>query len=52
MREFTVRSNLSRSTLYGLMKHDPTFPKPTKVGRRTLFYNHDIEAWLLSLATK
>jgi predicted DNA-binding transcriptional regulator AlpA len=48
MREVSVCSGLSRSWLYELMKHDPGFPKPLKVGRRTLFYQHEIEDWLRS----
>lgn len=38
----------SRSTLYEILKKDPTFPRPFKLGHRTFFVESELEAWLQS----
>jgi predicted DNA-binding transcriptional regulator AlpA len=41
--------SISRSTLYRLMGSDPTFPKPSRVGKRRVAIDlQELEAWAKS----
>jgi prophage regulatory protein len=40
------RIAVSRPTIYRLVRRDPTFPRPVKIGSRTMFAVHEIDAWL------
>lgn len=40
------RLDISRPTIYRLIRRDPTFPRPVKIGSRTLFAVHEIDAWM------
>ena len=37
-----------RSTVYGLLKNDPSFPPPWMRGNRLLWFLDEIEAWKAS----
>lgn len=39
--------NIARATLYELIKNDPTFPRPFKLGTRDNgWLRRDVESWL------
>lgn len=41
------KTTLKRSTAYVLMRDDPTFPKPVKIGaRRIAFVESEVDAWI------
>lgn len=44
------RLDVSRPTIYRLLRRDPTFPRPIKIGSRTLFAVHEIDAWMQAQA--
>ena len=46
MRDTMDRLGCSRTTVYTLIETDPTFPRPVKVGSRTTFADHLIDAWI------
>lgn len=36
---------INRQSLYNLVNRDPDFPKPTKLGRTSLWRTEDLRAW-------
>lgn len=46
------RLAISRPTTYRLIHRDPTFPRPVKIGSRTLFAIHEIDAWIAARAAE
>lgn len=53
VQEVSNRSGCSRASIYEMLKeeseyYEPTFPRPFKIGRRTLFVETEIEEWLQS----
>lgn len=53
IKEVVKRTGLSRSTVYVLMKTDPTFPKKVGLSARTTgVIEHQLEAWIASRACK
>lgn len=44
--EVIARRGCSRSSFYVELQTDPAIPRPVKLGRRTLFVEQEIEAWL------
>lgn len=45
--EVCARLSIARSTLYELMKADPTFPRPLKLGAKAIrFRASDVAAWI------
>ncbi|MFT4046950.1 MAG: AlpA family phage regulatory protein [Solimonas sp.] len=42
----------SRQAIYDLMRRDPSFPKPVKLGRRTYFVEGEIVRYLEALAAQ
>jgi len=49
MARWVQKTSISRSKTYELMASDDSFPKPVRVGRRTLFVLHEVEAYLDAL---
>lgn len=52
-QEVSNRSGCSRASIYEMLDegsayYDPGFPRPFKIGRRTLFVEAEIEQWLQS----
>ncbi len=52
-KQVEIRTGLSRSTIYSKIKserlgeHDPTFPKPIKLGGKAVgWIESEIEAWI------
>jgi predicted DNA-binding transcriptional regulator AlpA len=35
-----------KSWIYDLMKKDPTFPRPLRVGNWPLWVEHEVDAWM------
>lgn len=53
IKEVVERTGLSRSTVYVLMKSDPTFPKKVGLSARTIgVIEHQLDAWIASRACK
>ncbi|MCS6500724.1 AlpA family phage regulatory protein [Burkholderia thailandensis] len=53
IKEVVERTGLSRSTVYVLMKTDPTFPKKVGLSARTTgVIEHQLDAWIASRACK
>ncbi|MDO3560726.1 helix-turn-helix transcriptional regulator [Ralstonia pseudosolanacearum] len=51
IKEVVERTGLSRSTVYVLMKSDPTFPKKVGLSARTTgVIEHQLDAWIASRA--
>lgn len=55
IRQVLARLSIGRSTLYELLdsrsaRYQPSMPKPVRIGRSTRFYEHEINAFLLSLS--
>lgn len=49
IKEVVERTGLSRSTVYVLMKSDPTFPKKVGLSARTTgVIEHQLDAWIAS----
>ncbi|WP_244098391.1 helix-turn-helix transcriptional regulator [Burkholderia ambifaria] len=49
IKEVVKRTGLSRSTIYVLMKSDPTFPKKVGLSARTTgVIEHQLDAWIAS----
>ncbi|AIV49376.1 helix-turn-helix transcriptional regulator [Burkholderia pseudomallei] len=49
IKEVVERTGLSRSTIYVLMKSDPTFPKKVGLSARTTgVIEHQLDAWIAS----
>ncbi|MDN7922176.1 helix-turn-helix transcriptional regulator [Burkholderia gladioli] len=49
IKEVVERTGLSRSTVYVLMKSDPTFPKKVALSARTTgVIEHQLDAWIAS----
>ncbi|SED72890.1 transcriptional regulator, AlpA family [Burkholderia sp. WP9] len=47
IKDVIDRTGLSRSTLYALMKSDPTFPKKVSLSARTTgVVEHQLDAWI------
>ena len=46
MRETYERLGCSRTTIYKQIDTDPTFPRPLKVGNRTVFAEHLLNEWI------
>lgn len=38
--------SLGKSSLYDLMKNDPTFPRPVKIGARSRWSEARVMAWI------
>ncbi|HEU5046535.1 MAG TPA: AlpA family phage regulatory protein [Rickettsiales bacterium] len=50
--QVAVRIGLSRTTLWRLLKNDPTFPKPVRFGKQTRRWSlPEIEAYLAASRT-
>jgi predicted DNA-binding transcriptional regulator AlpA len=48
MKQLIERTGLGRSTLYGLIQSDPTFPRKIKLTARAIgFDSASVEAWLM-----
>lgn len=43
--QVAVRLGVSRQSVYNLVNRSPDFPKPTKVGRASLWLPEDVDAW-------
>lgn len=53
MKQVSERTGLSRSTVYELMKHDPTFPSKVRLSARTTgLLESDLETWIMSRTSK
>jgi predicted DNA-binding transcriptional regulator AlpA len=51
IKEVVERTGLSRSTVYVLMKSDPTFPKKVALSARTTgIIEHQLDVWITSRA--
>lgn len=46
-KQIAAQLSVSRPTVYTLMR-DHDFPKPIKIGSRSLWYEHEVEAWVQS----
>ena len=47
MKRFCVITGLSRGAVYNLMKYDPTFPKPIKIGQRAIAFSEQaVQDWI------
>ncbi len=51
IRELVRRVGISRSSVYSKINpsspyYDPTFPRPVRVGSRSLFVESEVNAWL------
>jgi prophage regulatory protein len=49
--------SMGRSTLYDKLdekskRYDSTFPKPVKDGRRTMWIEHEVQAWIERLINR
>jgi prophage regulatory protein len=52
-RQLEARLGLARSTIYDLLRTDPGFPKPIKLGRKAVgWLEHEIDAWLAEQVRK
>ncbi len=48
---YTGMLDVSRSTFHRIMRDDPTFPKPFKIGlRKNAWFREDVEAWIMARA--
>lgn len=47
MKDLQSRVSLSRTTIYRMMQTG-TFPKPVRVGKRSMWLESNIEAWIAS----
>lgn len=53
VKEVVERTGLSRSTVYTLMKSDPTFPKKVQLSTRTTgIIEQQLDAWIASRVCK
>lgn len=54
----TAKLNASRSAIYDWLnpkspRHDPTFPRPVRIGARAVgFLEHELDAWLADRASQ
>jgi predicted DNA-binding transcriptional regulator AlpA len=44
-REVVARVAICRARIYALMSEE-SFPRPVKVGRRSLWYSSEVDAWI------
>lgn len=42
-----VKFSRQKSWLYGLLKSDPTFPRPLRLGVSQMWAESELEAWML-----
>jgi prophage regulatory protein len=48
-KQLEARLSLARSTIYDLLRHDESFPKPVRLGRRAVgWIEAEVDAWLAS----
>jgi prophage regulatory protein len=48
-KELEARLGLARSTIYDLLRSDPSFPRPVKIGARAIgWVSKEVEDWLAS----
>jgi prophage regulatory protein len=46
-KQLETRLGVGRSTIYDLLRHDSSFPRPVRIGRRAIgWVSSEIESWL------